>query len=107
MARLIPKGCVVHAINLDRGGAEVRFRCADDRGQKEYRDSDGSISNYPSRRVRGVRTVRLGSASISGNASVHAFMNCARAGTVISCKPQTAGEFGGYSKKRRSRRRGR
>jgi len=104
MARLIPKGCIVHSVSLTNGDAEIRYRCADDRGQKEYRSPDGSISNYPSRRVR-VRTIRLGSASITGDASVHAFMHCTKSGTSLLCKPQTAGDFGGYKRRQRRRRR--
>ena len=95
--RLIPKGCIVHSIALEAKGAEVRYRCADDRGQKEYRSPDGSIGNYPSRFVRGVFGVRLGSASISGfGAKVHAFATCVRNGREIECKPTTAGSFGGH-----------
>lgn len=102
MARLIPKGCTVHSLRIESKGVEVRYRCADDHGQKEYRSPDGSISNYPSRFVRGVGTVRLGTASIGGNgATVHAFMHCLKRGRDIECKPVTAGDFGGYHKRRK------
>lgn len=97
MARgLIPRGCVVHSIHLDSRGAEVRFRCHGETGGGEYitRGRSGeieSISNYPSKHVRGVRTVRLpGGVSVSGTgASVHGFAKCSRSRSEIACKPTT------------------
>lgn len=91
---IVPKGCVVHQINFlsKRGKVEVRFRCAGDLGQREYRMTDRAgnvtISNYPSKVVRGIRNVRLpGGLSIVGG-SVSGFMSCRRAHGEIDCKPR-------------------
>lgn len=92
---LTPKGCTVHAIELKKSGrAEVRYRCKDDRGQKEYRKTNRkgvvvSTSNYPSKELRGIRTVRLpGGITVSGTANIHGFAACSREGAEITCHPK-------------------
>jgi hypothetical protein len=95
MARsLVPKHCVVHAIELDgRGNAEVRFRCVRDgmmeTGQHNYPTRTG-VSNYPSKRVK-ARSVSFRGMNVSGNARLGFVLSpaqavCSKNGSEISCK---------------------
>ena len=83
MKRIIPKMCVIHAIKITPKGAEVRFRCPDDHGQKEYRQGN-TVSNYPSKIVRGIRVIELPH-GISTSGSLHGFMHCKKDGSVLRC----------------------
>ncbi len=114
MAKLVvPKGCVVHQINfLPKRKVEVRYRCAGDLGQREYRTTDRAgnvtISNYPSKTIRGVSSIRLpgGLSVVAGG--VAGFMRCHRERGEIACAPSSSGGtagLGGLRRRRRQRRR--
>jgi hypothetical protein len=90
--RAVPKGCVVHSIEIRAKGAEVRHRCHGETGGGEYRykDENGNevIGNYPVRFIRGVDTVRIGSVSVGGKpgTTVHGFMDCHKDRRALLCK---------------------
>lgn len=97
MARaLIPRRCIVHAIELRGDGrAEVRYRCEVDgqmeTGQHKYPTPDGyGYSNYPSKMVK-ARSVRFRGMTVTGQARVDfvlspASATCKKSGREISCK---------------------
>lgn len=120
MARLVPKGCSIHRIEIESGGADVGFRCASsaedqayvNRGYKRTRDTISQT--YPSRFVKGVREVALGGAYVSGHGSYVTFnlpgpSNCKveRSGPrkAIRCAFRTGSPSGFDGYRRRSRRR--
>jgi hypothetical protein len=95
VARLAPKGCIVHRIELDgRGGADVGFRCTRDgfveTGQYTYHKGGGATGNYPSKKVK-ARSVRFRGVTVSGEASLGFVLSpasavCHKRGTEIDCK---------------------
>lgn len=112
MARLAPKGCIVHRIELDgRGNADVGFRCKRDgfveSGQYSYDKGGGTTGNYPSKRVK-ARSVRFRGMTVSGPAHLGfvlmpASAVCHKRGSEISCKlvGDTSGSLAGRRRKRR------
>ena len=60
-----PKGCQVAWVDLQSKGALVGYRCGDT-GSKWYPTPGGGQSNYPQAFVRGVSTINVPGASISG-----------------------------------------
>lgn len=112
MTRLVPKNCIVHAIQLRGDGrAEIRFRCVRDgrmeTGQHQYPIKGGGFSNYRSKVVkagsvyfRGMNVygqAHLGF-QISPNSAV-----CHKEGREIRCKLEgpTAGLAGLRTRRRR------
>jgi len=93
MARLAPKGCIVHAIELDgRGRAEVRFRCGGEGGERTYPNKSGGFSNYPSKTVK-ASSVRFRGMTVTGPARMGFVLSpasavCHKSGREISCKLQ-------------------
>lgn len=96
MARRLvaPKRCKVAWVQLDSKGALVGYRCGDPREGRDlvFPSPGGGRSNYPSKRLRGVRTVRVNGAIVSGYGSRVGFelapraATCHRDGREISCK---------------------
>ena len=104
MARLHPKHCTVHAIELDgRGGAVVRFGCSSGIGGKV---------EYQSRRVK-ARSVRFRGLHVEGTARVGfvtspAVAVCSRSGREISCRLQgdtSSSSLSGLGRSGKKRRR--
>ena len=93
MARLAPKGCIVHAIELDgRGRAEVRFRCGGEGGERTYPNKSGGFSNYPSKTVK-ADTVGFRGIVVKGQARMGFVLSpasavCHKRGREIHCKLQ-------------------
>lgn len=96
MARsLVPRRCIVHAIELDGAGrAEVRYRCEREgymeTGQYWYPTKGGGKSNYPSKIVK-ARSVRFRGMTVTGQARVDFVLSpasavCKKDGREISCK---------------------
>lgn len=116
MARLVPKHCVVHSIELDgRGRAHVRFRCVRngmmETGQHSYPSPGGGVGNYPSKVVK-ARSVSFRGMTVSGEARLGFVLSpasavCHKNGREISCKLQGDTSSAGLSglKRRRGRRR--
>lgn len=118
MARLIPKGCSIHRIELSSKGAEIGFRCgseAEDQAMVAhgYKARDATYQTYPTRFLKGVRGVSLGGAHVSGHGSFIGFnlpgpSNCKverhgpRRAVVCRAKSGTASGFDGH-RRRRSR----
>jgi hypothetical protein len=92
MKRIVPKGCIIHGIDLDgKGGANVGFRCDDDLGQKWYPAKGGGGRNYPSVQLRKVSSVRHGDMTASGACRVGftlipRHVICRRSGPEIVCE---------------------
>lgn len=111
---LVPRGCFVSSIELDgRGRAEVRYRCADDRGQHEYRSRDRAgnetIGNYPHKIVKATsvsfRGVHVHGAARLGFVLSPAHAVCSKSGREISCRlvGDTSGSSLQGARKRRRR----
>ena len=60
-----PKGCHVHRISLRADGAVVGWDCGGG-GRGSFRSVSGGEGNYPEVLVRGVRTVKLPTGTVSG-----------------------------------------
>ena len=111
MARLIPKNCIVHAIELHGDGrAEIRYRCVRDghmeTGQHQYPIKGGGYSNYRSKTVK-ARSVSFRGMSVYGQAHLGFQISpnsavCHKDGREIRCKLEgpTAG-FQGLPRGRR------
>jgi hypothetical protein len=118
MARLVPKHCIVHSIELDgKGRAEIRYRCVRDgqmeRGQHTYEKPGGVTGNYPSRTVK-ASSVSFRGMTVSGPARMGFVLSpasavCHKQGREIRCKlqgdtstlPSLAGLYVGISGKGR------
>ena len=76
MASIVPKGCTIRRVRLVAGGAMVEYACP----------SKGSFDKL----VRGVRSVTIGDASVTGNGSRVGFdfgATCSRTrSNDLSCK---------------------
>lgn len=89
-----PKRCKVAWVQLDSRGAVVGYRCGDPREGSEliFPSPGGGRSNYPSKRLRGVRSVRVNGASVTGFGSRVGFelsprsATCHRDGSEIRCR---------------------
>lgn len=97
MARLVPKHCIVHAIELDGtvgGRATVYYRCVRDghmeTGQYQYSIKGGGFSNYP-RKVVKAHSVSFRGSTVTGQARVGFVLSpanavCFKQGREINCK---------------------
>lgn len=92
MKRIVPKGCIVHRIDLDgKGGADIGYRCGDEGGDKMFPRPGGGAGTYRARRLRGVRSVSGGGLHVSGKVRVGMtllpyHMVCRRDGHEIVCE---------------------
>ncbi len=113
MARLAPKGCIVHSIKLDgRGNADVGFRCKREgfieSGQYTYPAPGGGQGNYPHKRVK-ARSVRFRGVTVEGDARLGFVLSpasavCHKRGTEIDCKligDRSSASLAGRQKRRR------
>lgn len=116
---LIPKGCIVHAAEIQPKGVEVRYRCGDGQSQYEYTDRSGykTISTYPEPKfVKGARGIRFRGMTVTGTGSrvdfvlspAHAVCKTGRSGArkevVCRLKGDTSSEsLRGLRGKRRRR----
>lgn len=122
-----PKHCIVHRIDLHGGAtgyADIGYRCSkgptsqaqDEHGRTgPFKHEDGGTSTYPSKLVRGVRSLDFRGMTVIGEAKAHFVLSPAAAvchkpggSTTLSCKlvgDTSSKHLSGAKRQRRRKRR--
>jgi hypothetical protein len=114
---IIPKGCWVRFIALQRGGAEVGYDCGGPdgggRGKFPLPRGEQGWSNYPKKWLKGVTAVNHRGAHVHGTGSSISFTlapasaSCRRSGREVDCTMRgdtSSPSLRGLKKRKRRRR---